>query len=168
MTSIGFYRAPSESKTRDYRDGLLVREGFMTSRQGYPAVEMGFPFIQREDLPAWRSRDGTQLGPVFFNPNAPYNVHEYAKGDSQGGVRRGFIQHAKAHGHKHLGGGGDLERHLSEDPSFKNGYYYPYRRNHNIFNSNLPQQPYSEPRSNPSNFEVRPDELRKWLAPLRG
>lgn len=163
MFSVGYYRAPEESKASTYRDGLLIREGFMTTRQGYPGVELGFPFVQREDLPIHGSRDGSQMGPVFFNRDLPYNVHEHARGDHTG-VRQGnaFTSHGGPRsGHKRHSGT-SLEGILAQDPNFINGGYYPYRRNHNLYYSNLPYTEYAQPRTHSSNFEVKPDELRKW------
>jgi len=165
MSKDGFYRRSEDSNTEDYKANLLVREGYMTTRQGYPGVELGYPTVVREDLPEYRSRDGSQLGPVFMNPRAPWHAHENTKGQY---YPRHHAAHSKAIGHGHM----KLNpRHqdeiLAKNDSFKNGHYYPYKRNYNMHYEELPQAHWSQPLGDPSNFAHKSDDLRKWLLGLR-
>lgn len=165
MAHSGFYKTPQESKTAQYKDNLLVREGYMTTRQGYPAVELRYPIVVREDLPEYRSRDGTQLGPVFVNPDLPWHKHENAKGNYYP-KHHPLLSKAEGNGHKKLTVN-DTQRIMSQCDSFKNGHYFPYARNYNMHYQNLPQGDYNVPLQNPSNFNHKSDELRKWLFGLR-
>lgn len=162
-----FFRESHSTPAERYKSHLLVKEGFMTSRQGYPAIELGYPITVREDLPQHRSRDGSQMGPVFHNPALPWHAHENAKG----GVE--FRHH---HALSRTQGGPGFQRfhplevitHIEQtNDSFKNGHFYPYKRNHNIHYETLPQGDWVIPPASPSNFHHKSDELRKWLLGVR-
>lgn len=155
----------TNSKADRYKPLLLVREGFMTTRQGYPGIEMGYPEVVREDLPEYRSRDGTQIGPLFYNPAMPWHHHQGTKGAYYPRFQASLSQ-AQGPGHHYYTPTTAMSK-FNEDPSFKNGYYYPYKRNHNIHYEHLPQTSWNIPLQNPLTFAHKSDELRKWLFGLR-
>lgn len=161
-----FYRRHENTAAEKYKAHLFAKEGYMTSRQGYSAVELGYPITVREDLPEHRSRDGSQMGPVFHNPDAPWHAHENAKG-------KFHYQHhhalSKEEGHsiKNFGAMDLIPTMEANSDSFKNGHYYPYKRNHTMYGNDLPQGDWQVPVPSPSNFHHKSDELRKWLFGLR-
>lgn len=161
-----FYRKAEETPAHQYKKHLLVREGYMTSRHGYPAVELGYPMVVREDLPEHRFRDGTQMGPVFHNPEAPYNKHEDSKGNHAPRYHH-ILEGEKGRGHTEWTPRQVLDVMYARNDSFKNGHYYPYKRNHNMHYESLPQGDWEIPLPDPSNFHHKSDELRKWLFGLR-
>lgn len=155
-----------------YKLGVISTEGHNTVRQGYRAVEIGYPIVQPEDRPAWRSRDGTQLGPYFHNPHLPWN-----KALSRG--RRYFEEpeghHETYHTTRRQIPGSRVYHGIhpegvieAKNPSFKNGAFYPYGSNRNKLYEKLPWASHDVPMQNPSNFEVRPDAVKRKLIGTRG
>lgn len=152
---MDFFVPQNYAPTTRQREGLLIREGFQTARQGYPAMELGFPLVQREDLPEYRSNDGTQFMPTFYNKELPWYTQRSGQGIKLTQPGRMLTPH-------------DAVRMAEKDPSFRNGHYYPWGRDYNFAYPKLPEIDYRVPIDNPSNFKVQSDELRKWLLHTRG
>lgn len=142
-----------------YKAGHLIKEGWMTPRQGYPCIELdGNPLRQREDLPAWRSADGSWHGPTYLDPRNPHNTNPHRFKYHQDLARS--CHHDRGKGYWKLTPK-DQDTILAHVEGFHNGAYYPVKQNRNIWYEELPWDTWIQ--EWPEFFYVKADELRKWL-----
>lgn len=153
------YQKDKMHNLEPYKEGLLVKDGYMTVRQGRKNVELGYPLMAPENQRQWRSVEGAQYGPTYLNPQAP--IHQFQRPpvrelSSFANCRQPLQPH-------------ELETRMREDPSYKGtGLYYPYGRNLDQFGKPFPEVYNAEKPKDPKDFYVQSDELRKWLLQTRG
>lgn len=147
-----------------FKDFIVSRRGLNTVRHGFRSVENGLPILPRSDLPVYRSRDGTQIGYFYANPNAPYN--RACGNGCPGGGAVGYVHPATD---QHFGGTDTLAL-FHTNPQFKQGYGYPYGSTafsyHKVIypNEEIWTNPeYRIPYRSPYQHEPRPDVVRSFL-----
>lgn len=159
------YRPYGHSKADQFKDAYIMQEGYRTVRQGFPDVEIGYPITVAEDRPGWRSRVGEQIGPFFFNPSLPWYGGRHFFTDKH---HYSLSTPAVEYGKKTWNGSSSLHTVTDKDPSFMNGGFYPWGSNRNQYYEYLPQVTHTVPKPSPSKFEVRPDDVKKYLFGTRG
>jgi len=135
---------------------MITRKGLNTVRMGWRSVENGAPIVPRKDKPAWRSRDGSQIGPYYAEPAAPWNVHIPYQ------PRQSSCNPALP--------ASSLLPMLQQNPQFRQGYPYPYgSEDYSYHRVIYPKEyistnpNYRVPQKAPSQHEPKPDAIRLYL-----